>query len=1030
MALPTPEQIAAYQNVSSSSVPLVVLSAQDTFNTATIANTQSNNLYLANVSIVEDKVRLSNANLASSTLAAAQAAASAALAASQAAVVTQAFNNTALYTDAALLTGGIYPDINTGINATPVLGYFSLVSANSNTFLDLYKVNGTSSSVVTYILAPSTGPASQVYLDTTETINSTTIKRTVITNGGTVTVTTSVKNGTATLTKTYPSAAAVSSALEDYTVENTFYVSANGNDTSTGKSWKRALRTIEAALAKAWLVAEAALVNNLEPPVQLIEWGPEGIVLTKGHLDMPDNCIIKAVHRTVFLRPVDGYEERNVFRMGSGCFLEGVMFEGWRLNNLDNPTEGFAVSFRPGAVINRVPYAHKIAVRCVPEWGKIAPPLDAENQNPLVKRAGGVVLADGMVCSQYSIFPNIMTWGATPVLPNGIGYCAKNGALINAVNAVSIWAHKHFLALNGGQIILSACSTQFGDYSLVADGQRSILSPSKVYLNTTFLNKSPVFKPRNYVPATPNDPNDPPVSTNDLAVLDVIDSLVHKDNVRSVTNQMFQDLVDAGYTGNWEYDLVKLETKTKSDSALLMQCLYWTLSGNIGPDNYNEQPMLDFAKGMFDTLSKPVYIVVDKLSEANAIPVDAGITYKTEISQIKSSRTAIINAVWLDLLNNNYTTGWDISDDPTSDKSYTLRDSGTLLTALENALSYSNEQYIADFIRGLYTSTGSLVISYEKMAATIRSFERIRTSVLALPLIAANSQLRTIITNLFGILISSLSFKTGLVITATSTANLSTALDVTAYVRAQLAAKRYFLTDDQDQELDTYINSLYNAVIQAIQQTRDVPVVNFARSLYSASGTINFFESNIPALVCAFNSVKIRMLLTNTDTTTRTDVTNLIDNLISNTLGNSNKYAFLFCWNYIKNHLLTTQEALTTTAFKNAVTAYMSKLEDNVLNPDLITEPSRITAIGHTWTAVMGGVALTKVPPANNSATIQDSIIERSNGVVIASGQDDQGNALFVGGLQISADTGELGGPPFDQAVRRVATKTAISRSF
>ena len=56
--------------------------------------------------------------------------------------------------------------------------------------------------------------------------------------------------------------------------------------------------------------------------------------------------------------------------------------------------------------------------------------------------------------------------------------------------------------------------------------------------------------------------------------------------------------------------------------------------------------------------------------------------------------------------------------------------------------------------------------------------------------------------------------------------------------------------------------------------------------------------------------------------------------------------------------------------------------------------------------------------------------MEEDEGVVIASGQDDQGNALFVGGLQIIADTGELGGPPFDQAVRRVATRAAISRSF
>jgi hypothetical protein len=115
---------------------------------------------------------------------------------------------------------------------------------------------------------------------------------------------------------------------------------------------------------------------------------------------------------------------------------------------------------------------------------------------------------------------------------------------------------------------------------------------------------------------------------------------------------------------------------------------------------------------------------------------------------------------------------------------------------------------------------------------------------------------------------------------------------------------------------------------------------------------------------------------------------------------------------------------------KAAIDGLFAALRSTLTSPVFRKEPSRITAIGHTWSAVMAGVALTKVPPSLNQATIRDSILEEEDGVVIASGQDDQGNALFVGGLEITADTGELGGPPFDQAVRRVATRAAISRSF
>ena len=546
--------------------------------------------------------------------------------------------------DAAQLSAGIYPSTATGLAATTVGQYFSVPSALDTEYLILYRHDA--------------GPV-------------------------------------ATEIKRYPSVAAI-----EYTVANVIHVKSNGDDSRDGLSWRKAVRTIERALAMAW-------TNNAPT---LIEWAPEAVVYTEGHLDMPDNCVIKATHRTVFVRPKPGFEQRNVFRMGSGCFIEGIMFEGWQLDSMTNPTEGFAVSFRPGAVITRVPYAHKIAVRRVPNWGVIAPPLDRANANPEVGLGGGVILADGAVCSPYSVFPNIMAWGATPVIPNGIGYCAKNGGLINAVNAVSMWAHKHFLALSGGQIILSACSTQFGDYSLHAKGSRDLVMPVTIGMKA--------------------------------ADKQVNAALAVQTNQQTLIDAMWTALVAGGYTSGWTSTD---ETYTRRDAATLLQSLAWTLKTG------NEQPMLDFAKGLFNPVGQPVFVT----------------------------------------------------------------------------------------------------------------------------------------------------------------------------------AKR-------------------------------------------------------PAFLFSFNKL-------------RDDINALL--------------------------------GVSTTA-ASWVTQLIAALSSTVTNPVKRKEPSRITAIGHTWTAVMAGVALTKIPPATNQATIADSILEEDEGVVIASGQDDQGNALFVGGLQINADTGELGGPPFDQAVRRVATRAAIARSF
>jgi hypothetical protein len=316
-------------------------------------------------------------------------------------------------------------------------------------------------------------------------------------------------------------------------IAKTIYVATNGNDTNSGISEYEPYATIEKAL-------EQATIRN---ETTVIKVGP-GVYYTNGHLDLPDNCIIQGVHRGVFVRPNPGYEERNVFRMGSGCFIEGIIIENFRLDSLSNPTEGFAFSFRPGTVITRVPYAHKCAVRSAQPDGFTGATLDAVNGNPQYPRGAGVVLADGLVCSQYSIFPNIMTWGATPVSYNGIGYCAKNGGLINAVNAISMWSHKHFLAMSGGQIILSACATQFGDYSLVANGSRKLIVPNKVNVASVTANSDAA----NIISLTRS----------------------------SIINNLWSNLTTMGYNTGWD---AADETYTRFDSNVWIQSIEYMIRG-------------------------------------------------------------------------------------------------------------------------------------------------------------------------------------------------------------------------------------------------------------------------------------------------------------------------------------------------------------------------------------------------------------------------------------------------------------------
>jgi hypothetical protein len=288
-------------------------------------------------------------------------------------------------------------------------------------------------------------------------------------------------------------------SAEERNVDYCLYVSPSGDDGKDGRTFGKALRTLDAAQIAATELASSTGSRFIEIFLMPGEYE------TKGHWDSPPGCSVFGVGgaRKTIIRPApadpdEDYDPalRNVFRGDDGFYLEGVSFENFACNNpgdptswAENPLEGFAVAFKPKAVINRAVYAHNIAVyRAFPPRSLISPPMNRKgpNPNPAVGPGGGVAIANGSVVSGYSAFPNIMTWGATPVAPNGIGYYALNGGFINAVNAIALFSHKQFMVGYGSQMMLSACASQFGDYALAADGYKRLILPYKDYDDTKF----------------------------------------------------------------------------------------------------------------------------------------------------------------------------------------------------------------------------------------------------------------------------------------------------------------------------------------------------------------------------------------------------------------------------------------------------------------------------------------------------------------------------------------------------------------
>jgi hypothetical protein len=506
-------------------------------------------------------------------------------------------------------------------------------------------------------------------------------------------------------------------AKPDNTEPKVFYVRSDGSNTAAGRNKHTAYRDVEHALERAALQGQPWTVVLLDG------------LSTAGELDVPDNCTVMGANfqRRTIIQPTSGNAQRNVFRCGNGAHIVNIKFTGWQIDDFDNPTTGFGMVFRPGAVIlpGGVPYGQNCVVSSSATDVPTPLPMDAEAGNPAHPRGGGCVLADASVLSAYSVYPNIMTWGFTPSSANGMGFVARNRGFINPVNAIGVGAHRHFMCLDGGRMVVSGSSSQFGDYSFWSEGFTQQIAPIKI----------------------------------NPAVLATMPS-----------------------------------------------------AGSV----------------------------------------------------IAAQKTALIDDMW-SFLATSYGAGtW-----PTGYEALTRKDGGLFLDALGASLTHGFERPMLNFAEGMFRFNGVCVYTYGYHAAFKASWDRMLASLLASGALTVGA--------------------------ATMATALVTALKAT---------------------MDNYWFEIGTG-------PAPTPVVRVRR--------------------------KFRSLL---------------------------------------------------------------------------------TAINHQWTAPRAGVEFFRVPPARDARRIDRSIVQRNGGKVIFSGQDDSGNARFVGGLRIDARSGQLGGPPFDSAIRGRVTRAVLSRSY
>lgn len=134
------------------------------------------------------------------------------------------------------------------------------------------------------------------------------------------------------------------------------HVASDGDDRSDGtilKPVRTLKRAEEIALEKAGGSFDRNDLNNAVH----ISVGP-GTYYVDEPISLPDDCSMTSTggqYATV-IQKKPGFERTNGVLVGSGCYVQGFSYMNFEVDNFDQPEGGFAIAYRPGALMRRSPY--------------------------------------------------------------------------------------------------------------------------------------------------------------------------------------------------------------------------------------------------------------------------------------------------------------------------------------------------------------------------------------------------------------------------------------------------------------------------------------------------------------------------------------------------------------------------------------------------------------------------------------------------------------------------------------------------
>lgn len=211
--------------------------------------------------------------------------------------------------------------------------------------------------------------------------------------------------------------------------------------------------------------------------------------------------------------PIDIHlnEVQVMFNMDSGSYLTGFTFAGLKAQGIRGAggidpdstyglpvNQGWVAAHRPESVITKSPYIQNcthFSDLNTDNANFDTNNLKGEGGDVTSGMVGGGILVDGTRVNVSSPLRSFVVDSFTQISLGGPGVLCTNNGYAQLVSFFGTFCHYHAKSVNGGQLNLSNCTTDFGRYGLIADGRSAV--PIFTASVKTDTNKGDLFLPIN-----------------------------------------------------------------------------------------------------------------------------------------------------------------------------------------------------------------------------------------------------------------------------------------------------------------------------------------------------------------------------------------------------------------------------------------------------------------------------------------------------------------------------------------------------